>query len=93
MIADLVTKVREMFASVDATVQAGGAPAVDIDLTEEGARIAGWLPYSAYKADERVFINRDALGFVLEVTPYCSYQILLALTPPTAAACSTTWPS
>ena len=69
MIAELVTKVKEMFASVDASIEARGPASVDVDLTEEGARIASWLPYSAYKADERVFINRDALGFVLEVTP------------------------
>ncbi|MFT3819883.1 MAG: type IV secretion system protein TraC [Rubrivivax sp.] len=31
--------------------------------------MASWLPYSAYRAEERVFINHDSLGFVLSVTP------------------------
>jgi conjugal transfer ATP-binding protein TraC len=54
----------------------GGGPQVDetaapehVDLTETGSRIASWLPYSAYRTEERVFINHDSLGFVLAVTP------------------------
>ncbi|MCW5632774.1 MAG: type IV secretion system protein TraC [Rubrivivax sp.] len=41
---------------------------VEVDLTEEGARIASWLPYSSYRPADKVFINRDSLGFVLAVT-------------------------
>ncbi len=47
----------------------GPPPTAHVDLTETGARIASWLPYSAYRAEERVFINHDSLGFVLAVTP------------------------
>ncbi|WP_406625168.1 type IV secretion system protein TraC [Acidovorax sp. SDU_ACID1] len=32
-------------------------------------QFAGWLPYSAYLADERIFVNRDGMGFVLELMP------------------------
>src|SRR5262245_2217439 len=32
-------------------------------------QFANWLPYSAYIADERVFVNRDNLGFMLEIIP------------------------
>jgi conjugal transfer ATP-binding protein TraC len=32
-------------------------------------QFASWLPYSAYLADEQVFVNRDTLGFLLEVMP------------------------
>ena len=64
MIADLLTRVKALFAPELPTGNAGA-----VDLTEEGARLAGWLPYSAYRQEDQVFINRDSLGFVLEVTP------------------------
>ncbi len=32
-------------------------------------QFAAWLPYSAYLADEKLFVNRDGLGFLLEVMP------------------------
>jgi conjugal transfer ATP-binding protein TraC len=35
----------------------------------ENARLSHWLPYRAYLEDSQVFINRDALGYCLEVRP------------------------
>lgn len=32
-------------------------------------QFAGWLPYSAYLADERIFVNREGLGYLLELMP------------------------
>lgn len=32
-------------------------------------QFASWLPYSAYLAAEKIFVNRDSLGFMLEVMP------------------------
>jgi len=32
-------------------------------------QFASWLPYSAYLATEKLFVNRDSLGFMLEVMP------------------------
>jgi conjugal transfer ATP-binding protein TraC len=32
-------------------------------------QFAAWLPYSAYLADEKLFVNRDGLGFLLELMP------------------------
>jgi conjugal transfer ATP-binding protein TraC len=32
-------------------------------------QFASWLPYSAYLADEKLFVNRDSLGFLLELMP------------------------
>ncbi len=32
-------------------------------------QIASWLPYSAYLGSEQLFVNRDGLGFMLEVMP------------------------
>ena len=36
---------------------------------EDTARFSQWLPYRAYLEDHQVFVNRDALGFCLEVRP------------------------
>jgi conjugal transfer ATP-binding protein TraC len=32
-------------------------------------QFADWLPYSAYLADEKIFVNREGMGFMLEVMP------------------------
>ncbi|MFN6993288.1 MAG: TraC family protein [Aquincola tertiaricarbonis] len=32
-------------------------------------QFAAWLPYSAYLSAERLFVNRDSVGFMLEVMP------------------------
>jgi len=40
-----------------------------VDLREEGSRIGDWLPYRSYRPEDQVFINRDSIGFILELTP------------------------
>lgn len=47
-------------------------------------QFAEWLPYSAYIAEEQLFVNRDGLGFVLEVLPQAGadermVEVLMAL--------------
>jgi conjugal transfer ATP-binding protein TraC len=42
-----------------------GPPARD----DDAAAFSEWLPYRAWIADRQVFVNRDALGFCLEVRP------------------------
>ena len=32
-------------------------------------QFAAWLPYSAYLSAEKLFVNRDSVGFMLEVMP------------------------
>ena len=32
-------------------------------------QFASWLPYAAFLREERIFVNRDGMGFLLEVTP------------------------
>jgi conjugal transfer ATP-binding protein TraC len=39
------------------------------DVDSPAEQFAAWLPYSAYLADEKLFVNRDGLGFLLEVMP------------------------
>jgi conjugal transfer ATP-binding protein TraC len=72
MIADLIEQARDRLASIFAT-QDGAKPARDepefVDMREPHSRIADWLPYIGYLANESVFVNKDTLGFVLEVTP------------------------
>lgn len=68
MMEALLQRARSLFAPTDAG-QAVASGAEDVDLTETGARIAAWLPYSAYRPEDKLYINRDSLGFVLEVTP------------------------
>ena len=44
--------------------RAGRAPVLD-----DSASLSQWLPYRAYLEDHQIFVNRDALGFCLEVRP------------------------
>ena len=37
--------------------------------TQPAAAFSEWLPYRAYLEDRQVFVNRDSLGFCLEVRP------------------------
>src|SRR5574338_914189 len=36
---------------------------------DEAASFSEWLPYRAYLEDQQIFVNRDALGFCLELRP------------------------
>ena len=38
-------------------------------MDSPAAQFAAWLPYSAYLADELLFVNRDSIGFMLELMP------------------------
>ena len=73
MIADFVDQVvgffRTAFAPTAEAEAASAAADAEVDLTEEGSRIAAWLPYVAYRPSDKVFINRDAIGFILETSP------------------------
>ena len=36
-------------------------------------QFAAWLPYSAYLRSEKLFVNRDSTGFMLEVMPQSGF--------------------
>lgn len=38
-------------------------------LESPADQFASWLPYSAWLADEQLFVNREGLGFILEIMP------------------------
>ena len=44
-------------------------PALGQTMDSPAEQFAAWLPYSAYLADEMLFVNRDSMGFMLEVMP------------------------
>ena len=73
MIDALISRVRSLLQGGQADEGAGANAASSgpepVDLTEESARMAAWLPYSSYKPADKIFINKDSLGFVLELTP------------------------
>jgi conjugal transfer ATP-binding protein TraC len=54
------------FRMGDLTAGLGAGPKPD---PIEHASLSHWLPYRAYLEDSQVFINRDALGYCLEVRP------------------------
>ena len=68
MIAAFLNSVKAALGGQDPASERT-ARADDVDLTEVDARVAGWLPYSAYRPQDQVFVNRDSLGFCLELTP------------------------
>lgn len=69
MIATIVSRAKAYLSQITADASASRTPPPAVDLTEVGARMAGWLPYSAYRPEDRVFVNHHSIGFVLAVTP------------------------
>lgn len=72
MMDALLQKIRQRMGSVAGSVAGSEGPALDIrhvDLMEQGARMADWLPYRSYLRNERVFVQQDSLGFMLELMP------------------------
>jgi len=65
LIQDLESSLRNVRAA-DFLPGLRTGPAPDADHT---ASLSHWLPYRAYLDDRQVFINRDALGYCLEVRP------------------------
>ena len=69
MLRKLINDLESTLAHVRVTdllpgPRAGRAPALD-----DSASLSQWLPYRAYLEDHQIFVNRDALGFCLEVRP------------------------
>ena len=64
-------------ASLRSLFDGGGAAAPSLlgSLFENKARagpenqFASWLPYVAYAPEDKIFVNRDSLGFMLEIMP------------------------
>ncbi|MBI2293789.1 MAG: type IV secretion system protein TraC [Betaproteobacteria bacterium] len=65
LLADLESALSKAKAS-DLVPRSRGESAV---AAQDAAAFSEWLPYRAYLEDRQVFVNRDSLGFCLEVRP------------------------
>jgi conjugal transfer ATP-binding protein TraC len=80
VIADFIDQIREVMRSLGGRkveVPRDEDPET-VDLTEVDARMASWLPYRAYREQDKVFVNRDSLGFVLELEPQSGADLDMA---------------
>ena len=53
-------------------------PAFSPELLKHESHLLTWLPYRSYRDAERVFINRDSIGFCLEVAPQTGADATMA---------------
>ncbi len=68
---------RTLVADIQAALSGGSVSYLSRDaarpahagLADDAASFSQWLPYRAYLEDRQVFVNRDALGFCLELRP------------------------
>jgi conjugal transfer ATP-binding protein TraC len=85
MLSKLVADLKQALLPADST--SGGYVATPTRIMQaivNQPTLSGWLPYSAYLEDEKIFVNQDSLGFCLELQPQSGAdeemaQILLPL--------------
>jgi conjugal transfer ATP-binding protein TraC len=69
MLRHLIDDLESALAAIRATDLLPGSRAARAPAPDDRASLSQWLPYRAYLEDRQVFVNRDALGFCLEVRP------------------------
>jgi conjugal transfer ATP-binding protein TraC len=69
MIADLIERITSSWRGAAASFAEDPAAKGGVDLNDASSRIASWLPYRSYRAADKVFVNRDSIGFILECLP------------------------
>lgn len=69
MIADLIERITSSWRGAASALAQDPAAKGGVDLNDASSRIASWLPYRSYRAADKVFINRDSIGFILECLP------------------------
>jgi conjugal transfer ATP-binding protein TraC len=69
MIADLIERITSSWRGATASLAEDPAAKGGVDLNDASSRIASWLPYRSYRAADKVFVNRDSIGFILECLP------------------------
>ncbi len=69
MLRNLINDLESALANVRATDLLPGSRAGRPPALDDSASLSQWLPYRAYLEDHQIFVNRDALGFCLEVRP------------------------
>lgn len=69
MLRNLINDLESALTSFRAADLLPGSRASRAQVLDDSASLSQWLPYRAYLDDRQIFINRDALGFCLEVRP------------------------
>ena len=69
MLRTLVADLESVLSGAKASALASGSRGNPTITAGDAAAFSEWLPYRAYLEDRQVFVNRDALGFCLEVRP------------------------
>ena len=69
MLRTLVADLESVLSGAKASALASESRGNPTITAGDTAAFSEWLPYRAYLEDRQVFVNRDALGFCLEVRP------------------------
>src|SRR4051812_8454959 len=68
MLRTLVTDIQSALSGARIADLAPRSPR-GLPAAPDAAAFSEWLPYGAYLEDRHVFVNRDSLGFCLELRP------------------------
>ena len=68
MLRALIADIESAFSKANADAGRTGR-AARLQGPDETASFSSWLPYRAYLEDRQAFVNRDSLGFCLELRP------------------------
>ena len=69
LLADLATALEAALTGAKASDLIPRSQGESAVAAQDAAAFSEWLPYRAYLEDRQVFVNRDSLGFCLEVRP------------------------
>lgn len=65
----MLSTLRSVFGSADGDQGPLGFLGLGVDRESPSDQFASWLPYQSYLGEEQLFVNRDGIGFMLEVMP------------------------
>jgi len=65
----MLASLRSAFGSTDSSTEPIGFFGLGSDQESPSDQFASWLPYQSYLEEEQLFVNRDGIGFLLEIMP------------------------
>lgn len=65
----MLATLRSAFGAAGSSNDAFGFLGLGSEQESASDQFASWLPYQSYLEDEQLFVNRDGIGFMLEVMP------------------------
>src|SRR5574338_1372668 len=84
MLSKIIADLKETLLPADA--RSGGyipTPTRIMQAIVNQPTLSGWLPYSAYLDNDRIFVNQDSLGLCLELQPQSgSYEEMAQILMP-----------